>query len=100
MKLKNFYIEKYPSDKRGIKINPESTFIGLLNALDAGRDVHECIGIKDSIIRKRLFTELSEHLKRDYDFVYNLWLSEGRGVDWDKGCYSCNDELNFSILNK
>lgn len=41
MSLKNFYTSKYPTDELGVEINPDSTFIGLLDTLHKGKDVYE-----------------------------------------------------------
>lgn len=75
MSLKNFYTSKYPTDELGVEINPDSTFIGLLDTLHKGKDVYEYFGVGDSILRERFFEELSIQLNQSYDYIYNLWLS-------------------------
>ena len=74
MTIKNFYCETYPADELGAEINENTTFVGLLNVLHVGSNVYEYIGIGDSIVRERLFTELAESLNAPYDYVYYLWL--------------------------
>jgi hypothetical protein len=74
MKVKNYYMNKYPSDNLGEEINSKATFIGLLDRLHKGKDVYNYLEVGDSIIRERLFQELSDLLGESYDYVYNLWL--------------------------
>ncbi len=74
MKLKEFYLETYPTDDLGLELNETPTFPGLLNQLIVGGDVYNYIGVGDSIIRERLFEKLAEDLEVSYDYVYNLWL--------------------------
>ena len=74
MTLKEFYLDKYPSDEMGKEINENSTFVGLLHILNTKRDVYPYIGAHDSIIRERLFEELSKQLRVDYNYIYDLWL--------------------------
>ena len=75
MNIKEFYLENYPTDELGIELNDDTNFTGLLNELITNNDVYGYIGVGDSIIRERLFMELSEILKCSYDYVYNLWLN-------------------------
>ncbi len=75
MNIKQFYLENYPTDELGIELKDDTNFTGLLNELITNNDVYEYIGVGDSIIRERLFMELSEILKCSYDYVYNLWLN-------------------------
>ena len=74
MKLKEFYLENYPTDELGVEINENANFVGLINELHNGNDVYEYIGVGDSIIRERLFERLAEELSTSYDYIYNLWL--------------------------
>lgn len=74
MKIKEFYIENYPTDDLGIEISDSATFDGLNKALDSDENVYDYIGIADSVIRERCFEKLSEILGCSYDDVYNRWL--------------------------
>jgi len=74
MKLKEFYLETYPTDELGLELNETPTFPGLLNQLIIGGDVYNYIGVGDSIIRERLFEKLADSMEVSYDYVYNLWL--------------------------
>ena len=75
MKIKQFYLNNYPTDELGVELNENANFTGLLNELFTDNDVYGYIGVGDSIIRERLFSELSEILNCSYDYVYNLWLN-------------------------
>jgi hypothetical protein len=75
MKIREFYLEAYPTDDLGIGINPNATFAGLLNQLIVGGDVYEYLNVYDSIIRERLFEGLANELNVKYEYVYNLWLN-------------------------
>ena len=74
MTLKDFYLNTYPTDELGAEINENTHFAGLLNELYIGGNVYEYIGVTDSLVRERLFSELADSLKASYDYVYNLWL--------------------------
>jgi hypothetical protein len=74
MKLKEFYLETYPTDELGLELNETPTFPGLLNQLIVSEDIYRYIGVTDSIVRERLFERLAEELEVSYDYVYNLWL--------------------------
>ena len=75
MNIKQFYLENYPTDELGIELKDDTNFTGLLNELITNNDVYGYIGVGDSIIRERVFMELSEILKCSYDYVYDLWLN-------------------------
>ena len=74
MKIREFYLEAFPTDELGIEINPKATFEGLFRVLDNYGDVYEYIGVGDSIVRERCFEKLSEIMGVTYDEVYSQWL--------------------------
>lgn len=69
-----FYTSAFPTDTLGIEIRQTVTFADVLDALSNQRDVYEALGVIDSIVRERVFEELSKRLGKDYDDVYELWL--------------------------
>ena len=73
--LKKFYIENYPTDSLAISMNGSTTFDDLFDALVIGKDVYYVIGVQDSLIRGRLFLELSRQQGCDYVEIYKMWLS-------------------------
>jgi hypothetical protein len=74
MKIKEYYLQAFPTDDLGLELNETPTFPGLLNQLIVGGDVYRYIGVSDSVIRERLFEKLAETLEVSYEYVYNLWL--------------------------
>ena len=73
-KMRQFYLDNYPTDELGVEIKEETNFYGLLNCLWQGLDVYDYIGVGDSLIRQRLFEELAKRLERPYEEVHLLWL--------------------------
>lgn len=73
--IKNWYTHYYETDELGQEINSMATFNDLHRALLDGRDVYEVIGVRDNIIRERLFDELAILLGVSSNLVYNLWLN-------------------------
>lgn len=75
MMIKDFYLEKYPTDELGLELNSDATFLGLLKTLVKGEDVYDYMGVCDSLVRERMFTKLAEYCETSYNWVYNLWLN-------------------------
>jgi hypothetical protein len=73
-KVKNWYMETYPTDDLGEEINRKLTFNSLWSEMNAGEDFYDIVGVHDSIVRERIFAKLAEVLKVNYDVVYNKWL--------------------------
>ena len=76
-KIKNWYIEAYPTDKVGHFLRDNATFMGLLTVLVTGNDVYDYVGEADSVIRERIFDKLSDITGMTYDEVYDLWMRKG-----------------------
>jgi hypothetical protein len=72
--IKKFYTENFSSDESGLEINENATFQGLFQVLDNYDDVYEYIGICDSLIRERIFWELSKVMEVHYQIVYDQWM--------------------------
>jgi len=75
MEIKNWYMENYPQDDLGVKLNESNTFDDLFYTLDRGLDVYEFLGVGDSIIRERIFEKLAEIMGVDYNYIYTQWLN-------------------------
>tara|TARA_B100000683_G_scaffold277707_1_gene338175 strand:+ start:1140 stop:1367 length:228 start_codon:yes stop_codon:yes gene_type:complete len=75
MTIKDFYLTEYPTDELGIELDNKATFAGLVTQLFGDGNVYDYIGVHDSIVRERLFSELAKQLDTSYDYVYNLWLN-------------------------
>tara|TARA_R110002012_G_scaffold82737_1_gene208880 strand:+ start:1241 stop:1510 length:270 start_codon:yes stop_codon:yes gene_type:complete len=81
MNIKQYYMKQFPEDSMGKEIKEGITFLGLRNILYGDYDVYDYIGVGDSLVRERLFEQLSKDIGQDYDFVYDLWLSKDRKRD-------------------
>ena len=71
--VKAWYIERF-NDDLAQEIDDNITFEEVYHALKMGDDFYEVIGVGDSIIRERIFEELSYLYKVSYDDIYKLWL--------------------------
>lgn len=73
--VKEWYISSYPDDEVGQEIDGSLTFEELYHAMKMSDDFYETIGEGiDSIVRERIFTEMSYIFNVSYDDIYNLWL--------------------------
>ena len=74
--IKEWYCKTYPTDELGKRINGYITFSNLLLRMLQGEDIYFLIGVSDSIVRERIFTEIAARLGWNYNVIYNLWLEE------------------------
>ena len=74
--VKKFYVKAFPTDDLGVEIKDSVTFEDVYNTLKNGDGeyVYDVIGVQDSLVRERIFGELSDRLGVDYDTVYDLWI--------------------------
>lgn len=75
IKIKDWYTKYFKEDELGEELNKKSTFKDLLNAIEKGKDVYAVLGVSDSVIRERAFSELSRIEKKGGQWAYNTWLS-------------------------
>lgn len=73
--VRNWYMGAYPTDELGSNINPTVTFKEVVRTLMLKRDIYDCLGVQDSLVRERIFMFLAEELNMPYEFFYNLWLN-------------------------
>lgn len=74
-KIRDWYMEAYPTDDMGQDIDPDITFEMVYAGMKLGSDFYSLIGdAADSIIRERCFKKLAEVTNQDYDVIYRLWL--------------------------
>ena len=71
--IKDFYLTEHSDDWLGEDLN-DLTFADLFDILNYGEDVYDAIGVEDSMVRERLFDELSKLMNLDYDVIYSMWL--------------------------
>ncbi len=74
--ISDWYFKTYPHEVGQIvALDSEVTFNQLNNFLKGGKgDVYEFLGVHDSVVRERVFTELSGLLNVDYNTVYDMWI--------------------------
>lgn len=73
-KVKDWYVKEYPTDELGERIS-DVTFKECYFGMKKGKDIYDLIGVGDSIVRERLFSELADqYAKGNYDTIYRLWL--------------------------
>lgn len=73
MKIRDYYVNEFPTDELGLEIDPNANFESLWLAI-RGDMVYEYIGVSDSVIRERVFEKLSQLTGHDYDYIYQQWL--------------------------
>lgn len=80
-----WYQKNYPTDPLGKELAP-FTFREALEVLKENGAIYDIMGNgSDSIIRERLFAELSKRLGVPYDVLYYLWMDNGvEGEHWEK----------------
>lgn len=71
--IKDWYISTFPTDDMGKDLKEDITFEGLFDIINSQEDIYDFLGAGDSVIRERVFLELSILLGQTYDYVYNLW---------------------------
>ena len=70
----DWYLQTFPDDKLGVDI-AHVKFSEVYQRMLNKEDIYEILDIVDSVIRERIFLELARRLNKDYDYVYDLWLS-------------------------
>ena len=71
--IKSWYESTYPTDELGQEINPDATFEELLVNIPS---VYEYLKVGDSVVRERVFQQLAEMLKVEYNVIYEYWLNQ------------------------
>ncbi len=66
-----WYQKVFPDDDLGQEINTSLSFDDALNNLDIYYDLFP----SDSVIRERVFQELSRRTGKEYGEIYNKWLN-------------------------
>lgn len=95
--IRKYYLETFPNDSEGKRINPKSTFRGLLRALNNNINAYEYIGVGDSIVRERVFGKLADIMEVDYDEIYQKWLSSD-DLPYDKTQFADGGMADGGIL--
>lgn len=74
--VREWYMATYPDDQLGMKLDVNITFDKALGAVSTGNDFYTALGVDDSLVRERVFEEMSRRYGFTYDEVYDSWLHE------------------------
>lgn len=82
--IRDWYSHEFPDDPEGGRIDPRTTFREAVESfpMGDGHDFYAVTGVVDSIVRERVFEELSKRLDCGYGTVYDAWLHH-TGLDPD-----------------
>lgn len=72
--VKEWYVETFKTDELGAEIKEKITFEHLYIALKNKHDIYNLLGVQDSLVRERLFNELSCRKEIDGEEIYNMWI--------------------------
>ena len=72
--IKQWYATAYPDDEMGECLKVGNSFRDLFHALVVSQETYEFLGCADSVIRERIFRELSSRMGVGYEDIYALWL--------------------------
>lgn len=73
-RVRDWYAEQFPDDPLGVMIAPDVTFAQTVESLHGG-DVYDRLGVGESVVRERVFAELSARIGCGYDDIYDAWLN-------------------------
>lgn len=74
--IRDWYVHEFPDDPEGGSIDPQTTFREAVESfpMGDGHDFYAATGATDSIVRGRVFEELSSRLDCEYSDIYDAWL--------------------------
>lgn len=72
--LREWYMKAFPTDDLGEYLNNLS-FEEIYKQLYRGVDIYEVIGVWDSLVRERVFLEMSERFDMEPEVLYTMWLN-------------------------
>ena len=77
-RVRSWYIWRYPTDECGEDINWGITFYDVFECLKLGGNVYTLLGADDSIVRERVFEQLSELMHCEYAYILQQWLHNNK----------------------
>ena len=80
--VQDWYLNAYPDDDLGQRINPDLTFDDAMQAVSLGGDFYDALGVGDSIVRERVFRQLETRTGIPYDTIYEAWLDAKPVPGW------------------
>ena len=72
-KIRDFYMDRFPTDELGKDINGNATFQDAYECLQVGFNFYAFLGVGDSIVRERVFDALATLMGCSYEHVYYQW---------------------------
>lgn len=74
--IRDWYVHEFPDYPEGEHIDSQVTFATAIESFPkgGGHDFYEATGVTDSIVRERVFEELSKRLDCEYSDIYDAWL--------------------------
>lgn len=82
--VRDWYRQTYPDDELGADIDPALTFGQALDAVPTGGGFYDALGVGDSLVRERVFGELSQRSGFTYEEIYDSYINgeplPGRGL--------------------
>lgn len=73
--VRGWYEARFPDDPCAVSIAPGLTFGEALDAVPLGSAFYDVLGAGDSLVRERVFEELSKRSGLAYDELYESWLN-------------------------
>ncbi len=73
--IRDWYSHEFPDDPEGGRIDPRTTFREAVESfpMGDGHDFYAVTGAVDSIVRERVFEELSKRLDCEYSDIHDAW---------------------------
>ena len=72
--IHDWYRKNYPNDELGKNINHVG-FQETYQNMNKGKDFYKTVGVSDSVVRERVFSQMAKENKTSYDNVYNRWMN-------------------------
>lgn len=79
--IHDWYVANYPDDPMGRRLDTTTTFDQLMTYIITDEnsysdELYIILGVEDSVIRERVFQELSDRYGISYAIIYNEWLNK------------------------
>lgn len=75
-KIRDWYKDAYPTDEWAIdSLNRLATFQDAFECLSVGFNFYTFLGVSDSLVRERVFEQLSELMGCEYGYICDRWLN-------------------------
>lgn len=71
--VKKWYTNLYKTDDLGQEINPNVTFMEILSNTE---NTYSLLGVTDSVVRERVFEEISKRTNIPYEKIHNMWMGK------------------------